>query len=73
MIDDLFKSRVGVILLSIIWGLGLSALFRKSCEGRKCHVIVYSGPDPKEMKNAYFDYGTGSCYKYEPYMTDCDT
>ena len=71
MIGEFFKTRIGIILLSIIWGLGLSTLFRKACQGRKCQVIVYDGPDPKEMKNIYHEYGNGVCYQYEPIMAKC--
>jgi len=72
MIEDFFKSRLGMILVSIIWGLGLSTIFRKACQGRHCQVILYSGPDPDEIKDTYYEYGTGTCYQYQPYMTNCD-
>lgn len=72
MLEDFFKSRIGIILISIIWGLGLSTLFRKACQGRKCQVIVYQGPDPKEISETYYDYGTGSCYQYFPFLSRCD-
>jgi hypothetical protein len=72
MIEDFFNSRLGMILVSIIWGLGLSTLFRKACQGRHCQVILYRGPDPDEIKDTYYEYGTGKCYQYQPYMTNCD-
>lgn len=71
MIGDFFKSKTGIIILSIIWGLGLSTLFRKACQGRKCHVIVYNGPDPNEIKDTYYEYGNGQCYQYDPLLTKC--
>lgn len=71
MLDEYFTSRIGVIIISIIWGLGLSTLFRKACQGRKCQVILYSGPDPEEIRDTYYDYGTGTCYQYDPYMSPC--
>ena len=42
MIGKILKSKHGKIIISIIWGLGLAALFRKVCEGRNC--IVIKGP-----------------------------
>ena len=48
MINDLISSRQGVIIISIIWGLGLSALFRKVCKGRDC--IVIQAPNTKEIE-----------------------
>ena len=44
MIKKFFKTKESKIILSIVWGLGLSCLFRKACKGRKC--IVYSAPNP---------------------------
>lgn len=73
MLEDFFGSKVGIILISIIWGLGLSTLFRKACQGRKCQVIVYQGPDPTEIRNTYYNYGTGTCYQYTPRLTPCET
>jgi hypothetical protein len=71
MLEDIFKSRLGLIILSIIWGLGLSTLFRRACQGRHCQVIVYNGPDPNEVQKTYYEYGNGQCYKYDPFMTQC--
>lgn len=72
MIDDLFKTRTGIIIVSVIWGLGLSTLFRKACEGRKCQVIKHVGPDFDEVAGTYYNYGTSSCYQYHPVMTKCN-
>ena len=71
MIEEIFQTRVGVIIISIIWGLGLSTLFRKACQGRTCQVVQYKGPDPGEVKDSYYSYGTGKCYQYYPVMTKC--
>lgn len=72
MLEQIFKSRIGIIIISIIWGLGLSTLFRKACQGRKCQVIVYNGPDPQEIKDTYYDYGNGTCYQYYPFISKCE-
>lgn len=72
MIAEILKTQVGMIIVSVIWGLGLSTLFRKACQGRKCQVIVYSGPDPVEVKNTYYDYGNGQCYQYHPFLSKCE-
>ena len=39
MIKDFLKSRRGQILISIIWGIGLAALFRRGCANNKCLII----------------------------------
>jgi len=73
MISEFFKSRSGVILISIIWALGLSTLFRKSCEsGSNCQVITFRGPSNKEASGVW-NYGTKPCYKLNPYVVDCKT
>lgn len=71
MLEAIFNNQIGRIILSIIWGLGLSTLFRKACHGRKCQVILYNGPDPNEVKNSYYEYGNGQCYKYYPTISNC--
>ena len=37
--DNMTKDKYGKIIISIIWGLGLAALFRRVCKGRNCIVI----------------------------------
>lgn len=71
MIEEILKTRVGIVIISIIWGLGLSTLFRKACQGRKCHIIKYIGPDPYEINHFYYNYGSSNCYKYFPVISDC--
>lgn len=71
MIEEILKTRVGVIIISVIWGLGLSTLFRKACKGRTCQVIKCVGPNPDEIKNTYYNYGTQNCYKYTPIISKC--
>ena len=39
IVDRLFKNKSGMILISIIWGLGLAALFKKVCKGRNCVIV----------------------------------
>ena len=43
MISKLLNSHMGRILLSIVWGFGLSCIFRKVCKGRNC--IIYKAPN----------------------------
>ena len=62
------NSKEGRIILSIIWGLGLSALFRRACVGRKC--IIIKGPHPDTIANKIFKFNN-KCYKYNPYSVTC--
>lgn len=72
MIKEFLKSRSGVVILSIIWGLGLATLFKKSCEGNNCRIIEYRGPTTKEV-SGHWQYGgpDSDCYKLQPYIVSC--
>lgn len=68
MISNLLSTREGKIILSIIWGLGLSALFRRACKGRTC--IIIKGPKPIDMNNKIYKFDD-KCYKYTAVNTQC--
>lgn len=67
-LKTLFESNAGSIVISIILGLGLAALFRKACTDNKC--IVIQGPNTEEIKQNYYKMN-GECYKYKPVFTEC--
>ena len=50
-----FDTKLGRVMISIVWGLGLSALFRKACTGRNC--IVLKGPNPNEVEKQEYPLG----------------
>ena len=67
-LKDITGSDVGAILISILLGLGLAALFRKACSDGRC--VVVQGPDPREVsKNVYKV--AEDCYTYTPYVAPC--
>lgn len=68
MLQKFTSTSEGKIILSVIWGLGLSALFRKVCKERNC--IVIKGPRPEEMNNKIYQFD-GKCYKYSAVNTTC--
>jgi hypothetical protein len=71
MFDTFLKTKVGIIIISIIWGLGLATLFKRSCNGNNCKVIEYRGP-PITNKEYQWQYdGDDKCYKWTPYLTTC--
>ena len=41
-------TELGKYIISIILGIGLASLFRKSCEGRSC--MVFRGPSMDEIR-----------------------
>ena len=64
----LFESNTGSIVISIILGLGLAALFRKACTDNKC--IVVKGPNIDEVQQYYYKMN-GECYQYKPVHAEC--
>ena len=66
-IKKFISSRSGVIIMSIILGLGLSTLFRMSCNSRSC--IVYNAPDFSKKKIIKYN---DKCYKPVEKMGTCD-
>ena len=70
MLGKFLSSPTGKIFMSILWGLGLAALFRRACTGRSC--IVYKGPHPAMIHGKVFRHD-GKCYKYNTKRANCDT
>ena len=67
-ITDFMKSDTGAVLVSIILGLGLAALFRKSCNDNNC--VIIEGPPANEIDNKIFRFD-GKCYNYKASATSC--
>ena len=67
-ITEFMKSNTGAVLVSVILGLGLAALFRKSCNDNNC--IIVQGPPLKDTDNKVFSFGD-KCYTYKPAATHC--
>lgn len=65
MIDQ----KIFVIILSLIWGLGLALIFKKTCIDDNCHVIKVS-PLFNHKTNVIKD-RNNICYRLEPYYIDC--
>lgn len=68
MFNNLFKSDMSKIIISLIWGFGLAALFRRVCKGRNC--IIIKGPNPVEVSKSIYEYN-GKCYKYSTHNISC--
>ena len=68
IIDNFISRPEGRIIISIIWGFGLAALFRKVCKGRDC--IVIKGPKPTELENKVYGFNN-KCYTYKAETTSC--
>ena len=69
MIEDLLNTPMGQLVLSVILGLGLAAVFKKVCTGQNC--IVVQSPDLKEIDKYYYKIDS-TCFKYTPYVSECE-
>jgi hypothetical protein len=70
MIKDVISDSTGSKIIAIILGVGLAAIFRRSCRGDKCVVVTSPGHD--EIRNNFYKLGE-NCYKYTPYAVDCES
>ena len=67
-IKKVMDSKFGSIVISILLGVGLAALFRTACKDGKC--IVIESPPKEDMK--YYYKLDDSCYKYNAVPTKCE-
>lgn len=67
-IKTLFNSKTGRILVSVLLGLGVAALFRTMCKEGKC--IIINGPPLNEIEGYYYKMND-TCYKYTPVASEC--
>jgi hypothetical protein len=67
LIKKLFSEK-GKIIISIILGIGLAALFKTACKGRNC-IIKHAAPYD-EIKDAVIKHDT-ECYTYNLEQTKC--
>ncbi len=68
MFDRFVNSSTGRIIVSVIWGLGIAALFRRACKGRDC--LIVKGPDPNQLRDKSFRFND-KCYRYTTYPVSC--
>jgi len=68
-INNIENSPYAKIIISIIWGLGLAAIFRKVCKGRSC--IIIKSPNMAEYQNKVYGFGN-KCYTFSSQVTNCE-
>jgi hypothetical protein len=69
-IKRLLYTPVGKVIMSIVFGLGIAALFYKVCEDKSC--ITFRGPMIHEVDGKIIQYGE-ECYKNEVIAVPCET
>jgi len=67
-VQKFFKSANGMNLLSILLGLGLSGIFKMTCDERDC--VVFKAADLSQIE--IIKYGE-ECYKYKEIMESCES
>jgi len=68
MIENLYSTVTGRYIISIILGLGISALFRKVCNERECLII--KGPPTNDIVGNIYEFDS-KCFKYRVKNTSC--
>ena len=61
-------TKIGQYIISIILGIGLSTLFRKSCEKRNC--IVFRAPPLETLEKNTYRYNN-KCYNFKETAMKC--
>ena len=65
----LVESKLGRLIVSVILGLGLATLFRKSCKTKECTIFL--APDIASLKDDIYRYDN-KCVKYKEKAVKCD-
>tara|TARA_Y100000389_G_scaffold203265_1_gene251142 strand:- start:21357 stop:21590 length:234 start_codon:yes stop_codon:yes gene_type:complete len=63
----LLDTKNGIMIFSILLGLGVAGLFKMSCDSRSC--VVYKAPDFSEIKIVNVN---GKCYEVTEDFIECD-
>ena len=66
----LIYSIPGKIIISLLLGLGLATLFRKSCKERSC--LVFKAAPLDKIKGQIFKFGD-KCYTFSEKAESCNT
>ena len=68
-IKNIINSDRGKLVFSILLGIGLATLFRKSCDSNKC--LIFKAPNLNEIKNKIFSYND-KCYTFKEKSVSCN-
>jgi hypothetical protein len=67
-IKKMLETRTGIVIFSIVLGLGLSSVFKSCCDSGNC--IVYKAPDFSKTKIIKYN---NKCYEANEQIQTCDT
>ena len=72
MIQNILKSihtKFGRYLVSVILGIGLASIFRKSCDNKDC--LDFKGPHHLDIIQKIYKHNN-ECYSFEQASISCD-
>lgn len=67
-IGTMMQTERGKTLISIILGIGLASLFRKTCTDKGCYE--FTAPATREVEDTFYKHGS-SCYTFTAQTTPC--
>lgn len=73
MIKNILNSihtKFGKYLVSVILGIGLASIFRRSCLDSNC--LSFKGPHHLDIVKHAYGYNE-NCYKFKEYPISCNT
>lgn len=68
-VGKMMQDDTGSIIISVILGFGLAAIFRRACTGDRC--IVVKAPKIDDVNKFVYKVDQ-DCFKYSPYVVPCD-
>jgi len=68
VINKIFYTKFGQIIICGIFGLALALMFKRVC---KDNCVEYYAPYIKDIKDKVFKL-EDTCYKYTPYAVSCE-
>ena len=63
-------SKFGKMLISVILGIGLASIFRKSCDNKNC--LSFKGPHHNDVVEHTYKHNN-DCYTFTAHSTTCDS
>jgi hypothetical protein len=69
LFKKILHDKVGIIILSAVWGFGISCLFKKICKDRSC--IALKAPNPDTLTDNVYKHSNHKCYKYNTKSAKC--
>ena len=66
---NILNTEFGIIITSMMLGLALASLFRKTCRDNNC--VIIKGPPYKDIENKIFSFDS-KCYTYKPEASSCE-